>query len=1031
MHKFVDGIIGFSLKNSVFIYFITALVTFFGIVSYINLPIEAFPDVTNTRVRVITQWPGRSAEEVEKFITIPVEKEMNTIPKIAELRSISLFGLSVVTAIFEDDVDDFTAQQYAAARLLNIPFPDGADYEIEPPSGATGEIFRYTLQSEVYDIRELTAIQQWLVERHLLSVPGIADIVSFGGEEKIFEIRVDPNLLFKYNLTPLDVYEAVAASNVNVGGDIIEKGDQAYVVRGIGLLDNLEDIENIVIDNLEGTPVLVRHVAEVLISGKPRLGQVGLDDIDDLVQGIVVMRRGENPSDVIDKLKLKIDDLNDRILPAGVSLVPFYDRTDLVNNTVRTVTFNLIEGVVLVSAIVFLFLMGWRTTLIVAVIIPLSLLFAFIMLRLQGLPANLISMGAIDFGIIVDGAVVIVESIFVALDKRRRELGMSRFNQLAKAGMIKKSTARTAQSVFFAKLILICALIPIFAFQKVEGKMFSPLAYTLGYALIGSLIFSLTLVPALANDLLRKNIRERSNIVTRLFKSGLYKAFCAIYSVKKWALIGTASMVVAGVFAFRTLGTEFLPHLNEGAIYARATLPNSISLARAVELTKEMKERVRTFPEVEYVLTQTGRPNDGTDPTGFFNIEFHIELKPERDWRRGVTTESLLEDIRSSMEIIPNMNLAFSQPIMDNVEEYVAGVKSALVIKIFGDNLEMLEQLADSTASIIADVPGIEDLNVFRNIGQPEMRISLDEERMAMHGIMVADAQAVIEMAIGGKTANYFYEDERVFDIRIRFMPEYRANEDHIGDILIPTLRGSKVALKEIADIGFYTGPTFIYREANTRHIAIGFSIRGRDLGSTIREAQTLVENNLDLPRNYLMEWAGEFENKERATKRLMQIVPISLLFIFFLLYVNFNNFSDTLIALSCIPFAFLGGLVSLLVTGTNFGISAGVGYIILFGVSILNGVILLEAAKHYTRQRMDLKTAIHKAVESRIRPLVMVALMGSAGLLPAAISTGMGSEIQKPLAIMIVGGLPVSMLLTLFILPLLFEAVYSRKKVR
>ena len=1028
MQKFVQNIVAFSLKNTFIVIFGVLLLLFGGIYSYIHTPIEAFPDVTNTRARIITQWPGRSAEEIEKFITLPISKEMNTIPNKAEVRSISLFGLSVVTVIFNDEIDDFYAQQYASNRMGNVNLPEGADFEIEPPSGATGEIFRYIIQSDL-PIKEVTSIQDWVVERELLSVPGVADVVSFGGEEKIFEIQINPTELVNYDLSPLDVYEAVEKSNINVGGDVIQRGDQAYVVRGVGLLDNVEDIENILIEVKGNTPILVKHVAKVEINAKPRLGQVGYQDEDDVVQGIVVMLRGENPSAVIDNLKTKIDDLNDRILPKNVKIVPIIDRTDLVNTTVHTVTKNLIEGVLLVSVIVFIFLYNWRTTFIVATVIPLSFLFAIIMLKIQGLPANLISMGALDFGLLLEGTLVIVEHVFVGLEKKAHLVGMKRFNKMSKLGTIRKSAGSVAGYIFFALLILIVALMPIFSFEKVEGKMFSPLAFTLGYALLGSLILSLTYVPAMCKLLLTKNIQERENFISRFFKNSIYKMFNWSFYHKKltFALFGLI-LVVCGV-RFHYYGSEFLPKLNEGAIYIRATLPSSINLNESVRLANEMKGILRDFDEVTFVLTQTGRPNDGTDPTGFFNIEFHTQLKPEKEWKRSVSKEELLEEMRIALEKYPGINFGFSQPIQDNVEEYVAGVKSSLVIKIFGDNLFDLEQYANQVAQSIKDVPGITDLNIFKNIGLPELRISLSDSKMAKYAVTTADAQAVIAMTIGGQAATTFYENERMFDVVLRFDKEYRDSAEKIGEILIPSLDGKQVPLKEIATIDYHTGPAFIYREGNSRYIGIGFSIEGRDLGSTIAEARAKVDKEVQLPAINKMEWAGEFESKERAAKQLILVVPVSLILILILLYFNFGNVKDTAIASLTLPFAFIGGFISLWVTGTTFGISAGIGFIILFGVSTIDGIVLIGVMKENLRKRMSLESAIRDGVKSRIRPVIMIALMGSMGLLPAALSNGMGSEIQKPLAIMIVGGLIIGMILAFTILPQVFYWAYKDKR--
>ena len=879
MKKFAQNIIAFSLNNSIIIFFLTGILIVTGIISLKNTPVEAYPDVTNTRARIITQWQGRSAEEIEKFVTLPIMKEMNTIPKKADVRSISLFGLSVVTVIFDDGVDDFYAQQYASSRMQGADLPDGARADIEAPYGATGEIFRYVIRSD-RPIKEITAIQDWVIERELVSVPGVADIVSFGGEEKIYEIKINPTKLVNYNLSPLDVYEAVANSNINVGGDVIERGSQAYVVRGVGLLEKIEDIENILIEVRNNVPILVKHVAEVNISAKPRLGQVGLQDEEDLVQGIVVMLRGENPGDVIPRLKEKIEELNKNILPKDVKIEPFIDRTELVNITVNTVAKNIIEGILLVSIIVFIFLYNWRTTVIVASVIPLSFLFAIIMLRIQNLPANLISMGAIDFGLLLEGTLVIVESVFVAMDKKAKEIGMPAFNKMSKSGIIKRSAGSMVSYIVFAQIILIVALIPIFSFKKVEGKMFSPLAFTLGYALLGSLILSITYVPAMCKVLLRKNIVEKENAISQFFKKSMYNLF--LWSNKKKKATIISFLVILGIctYGFMNYGTEFIPKLNEGALYVRASLPNSINLQESTRLAKEMKDKIISFEEVEFVLYQVGRPNDGTDATGFFNIEFHIQLHPEKQWSRKISKEKLTEELRNELQVYPGIVFGFSQPIQDNVEEYVAGVKSSLVIKIFGNNLFKLEEYAEQVADAIKDVPGIEDLNVYRNIGLPELRIQLHDHKMARYGVDVANAQAIVEMAIGGSAATTFYEEERMFDVTVRFAKEFRDDDEKIGNILIPTNSGAKIPLREISTISYITGPTFIYREGSSRYIAVGFSVAGRDLGSTIKEAKEVVAEKVSIPKENKVVLAGEFESKDRATAQLAVIVPVDLFLI-------------------------------------------------------------------------------------------------------------------------------------------------------
>ena len=1028
MKKFVQQIVTFSLKNTTFILFATLALLFIGIYALKHTAIEAFPDVTNTRARIITQWPGRSAEEVEKQITLPISKVMNSIPRKSNVRSISLFGLSVVTVQFEDAVDDFYAQQYVSNKMGGVDLPEGAEIEIEPPSGATGEIYRYVIKSDL-PIKEVSAMQDWVIERELLSVPGVANVISFGGEEKIYEVRINPTELKNFGLTALEVYEAVSKSNINVGGDVIQQGDQAYVVRGVGLLDKIDDIGNITVKLVGSTPILVKNVAEVVVSNKPRLGQVGFNEQDDLVEGIVVMLRGQNPSEVIGNLKSKIKELNERILPGNVQIETIIDRTTLVDNTVKTVSKNIIEGVLLVSLIVFIFLYNWKSTFIVASVIPLSFLFAIIMLKIQGLPANLISMGSLDFGLLLEGTLVIVETVFVAMATMSHKVGPERFAKMSKMGIIKKSAGSVASYIFFALLILIVALLPIFSFQKVEGKMFSPLAFTLGYALLGSLILSLTYVPAMCKLMFNKGMEEKENIVTRFFNRSIYGLYSNALRFKYWTMGLFLGLLSLCIIKFMNYGSEFLPQLNEGAIYIRATLPNSVNLEESTKLTKEMKNMMLdSCQEIDFILTQTGRPNDGTDPTGFFNIEFNVQLKPEGDWSRKVSKEDIIQQLRKQLGQYPGITFGFSQPIQDNVEEYVAGVKSSLVIKIFGDDLYQLEDYAYQVSESIAKVRGITDINLYKNIGLPELRIQLHDSKMAKYGVFTADVQAVIAMTIGGQSATKFYEKERQFDVVLRFSEEYRNTAEKIGSILIPTSNGERIPLREIASIGYVTGPAFIYREGNSRYIGVGFSIAGRDLGSTITEAKEVVAKEVKLPKENQMEWAGEFESKERATKQLMTVIPISLVLILILLYSNFGNMKDTAIAAITIPFAFIGGFLSLWITGTVFGISAGIGLIILFGVNTINGIILIAVMKEYLRKKTLLE-AIDQGVRSRIRSIVMIALMGSMGLLPAALSSGMGAEIQKPLAIMIVGGLLICLILSFTVLPVIFYFSYRKKE--
>ncbi len=1026
MNKLIKSIIYFSLRHRAMVFFMTGILAVWGVWSYLNTPIETFPDVTNTQIIIIAQWPGHSAEEMEKLVTIPMETVLNSVQKKSNLRTTSSFGLSYVRIIFDDDVDDSFARQQVMSRIINVELPDGVKPEIEPPYGPTGEIFRYTLKSRTKSLHELTAIQDWVLDRQFKAIPGVADVNSFGGEEKTYEVSVNPALLQKYGLTSLDVYNAINRSNINVGGDVINKNDQAFVVRGIGLINNIGEIENIIIKNVNNVPILAKNVAEIKESGLPRLGQVGRDKKDDVIEGIVVMRKGENPADVLQRIRDKVTDLNNNVLPKDVKISTFYDRTTLIDFCTETVIHNLIEGIVLVTVIVFLFMADWRTTLTVAIIIPLALLFAFICLRLKGMSANLLSMGAVDFGIIIDGAVVMVEGIFVALDHKAHEVGMERFNKLAKLGLFKNVGAEMGKAIFFSKLIILTCLVPIFAFQKVEGKMFSPLAYTLGFALLGALLFTLTLVPALSSILLRKNVKEKHNPVVIFFEKGVRRMFNFTYRNQKLSLIVSVVFMTLTFISAKFLGTEFLPQLNEGALWVTAQLPMSTSLESSVNVTNKMRDILMSFPEVKQTLSQVGRTNDGTDPKGFFNVQIQVDLLPKKQWKRHITQEELIAQMDKKLSQFPGIIYNYSQPIIDNVAEAVAGVPASMAVKIFGPDFTVLDHKADAVLGVLKHIQGVEDLGVLRNLGQPEFRIELDQKKMARYGVATADANSVIEMAIGGKAASQLYEGERRFDIRIRYQKPFRDTQDKIENLMVPTLNGSKISIKEIATIKEVTGPAFIFRDNNSRYIAVKFSVRGRDLGSTIAEAQQKVGKAVKLEQGYSFTWNGEFENQIRASNTLAHVVPACLVVIFLILFVTFGNAKDAILVILNVPFALIGGILALHITRTNFSISAGIGFIALFGVCIQNGVILISVFRKNLDEGMHLAEAILNGVVSRVRPVVMTALMAAIGLMPAAISTGIGSETQKPLAIVVIGGLVTSTILTLLILPIIYTMVYN-----
>ena len=1043
MNKVLKKVIGFSLKNKYFILFTTLALIIIGIITFKNMPIEAFPDVTNTEISIITQWQGRSAEEVEKFITIPIEIALNPVQDKISLRSTSIFGLSYVKLIFEDGIKDPQARQQVMNLLQNATLPNDVQPSVQPPTGPTGEIYRYTLRSNVRDVRELKTMQDWIIDRKLRAVPGVGDIVAFGGKTKTYEIKVNPQKLTSLGITPLDVYTAVQKTNINIGGDVIIQNNQAYVVRGIGLLNDINEIKNIIITNDNGVPVLVKDVADVEISNVPRLGWVArtdglidstgkrtVKDENDVVEAIVLMRKGENPTKVIEAVKAQIKKLNNDVLPTDTKIVPYYDRTDLISFATHTVLHNLLEGLIFVTIIVSLFMFNWRTTLIVSIIIPISLLFAFICLSLIGMSANLLSLGAIDFGIIIDGAVVMVEGIFVILDHKAREVGMERFNKLTKLGLIKTEGAKLGKAIFFAKLIIITGLLPIFAFQKVEGKMFSPLAYTLGFALLGSLLATLTLVPVLISVLLKKNVREKHNPIVHRLTSLMLGGFTQSFKNRKLIIPLAFAIMVAGIYSFKFLGSEFLPELDEGSIYIRIQTPYSISLEKSVEIATQAREIISSFPQVKYCVSQTGRPDDGTDVAGFYNNEFSVMLYPEGDWNPKISKDELISEMNKKLSVIPGIDLNFSQPISDNVEEAVSGVKGSICVKIYGDSLNYMEDNMNRVFKILQGVRGISDLGVIYNIGQPELDINLDQQKMALYGVSTADASSVVAMAIGGLTASTLYEGVRTFEIRIRLPEEFRKTPDDIGNLLVPTQTGAKVPVKEIADISQRTGPCLIFRDDNERYSAVKFSIRDRDMGSTIKEAQDKVNAAVKLKRGYSLAWQGDFENQQRATKRLAQVVPISLLLIFLLLFTMFGNLKDAGLVFLNVPFAIVGGIAALLITGTNFSISAGIGFIALFGICILEGVLLITVFKQNIDkihgQSSSLYNAIKMGVNTMIRPVMMTALMAAIGLLPAAMSHGIGSESSRPLARVVIGGILCAMIFSLWVFPLIFAWSYK-----
>ncbi|MGC8654753.1 MAG: efflux RND transporter permease subunit [Candidatus Kryptoniota bacterium] len=1011
----LNKIIEFSLKEKLLVYFGVILATGLGIYAYTQLPIEAYPDLTNTTVQIISQWPGRSAEEVEKFITIPVETEMNAIPHLTDLRSISLFGLSVVTLTFDDNTTDFYARSKVVEKLQNISLPDGVNPQLSPQSGPTGEIYRYILVGNGVTTMQLKTIEDWILERQFKTVPGVADVVSFGGPTKQYEVDVDPEKLSYYGLSLQQIVQSLGQNNANAGGSLIEQGEQGYVLRGIGLLRTVNDIKDVIVGYNKGTPVTVDQVAKVKIGHAVRLGKVGYQNDDDVVEGIVLMRRGENASKVIKAVEQKVKELNNGILPRNVKIVPYYDRAHLVKVTTHTVLHNLVEGMILVMIVLFVFLGNIRSALIAAVVVPLSLLIAFILMYLKGMSANLLSLGAVDFGVIIDGAVIMVEAITASIAAK------GAIDVEVRKGIIKQTSIEVSKPIFFSAIIIVSALIPIFTFQQIEGKMFSPLAFTLGFALLGALALSLTLVPALSDDLLKGKVTEKSLIVEFLHRNYLKSLNFALKHDKK-VLIGSFIVLAVSIYSARFLGSEFLPHLNEGDLWVRATMPMSISPTEADSTTARIRRVLMSFKEVQTVVSQLGRPDDGTDATGFFNAEFFIGLKPIDEWINHKDRLSLINDMYKRLSRLPGIDFNFSQPIADNVEEAVTGVKGELAVKIFGKDLGILEEKAQEVSNIIRTVPGITDVGIFREIGQPTIEIAVDRTKAARYGINVSDIQELIESSIEGTTATQLYEGEEHFDVVVRLEKEYRNSIDKIGSMLVTTPSGMKIPLSEITTISYKPGAAFIYREHNSRFIAVKFSVRGRDLGGAVREAQAKVKKFIQLPEGYYTIWGGEFENEQRALSRLAIVVPLSLLIISLLLYSAFDSWGYALIILSSIPFVIIGGVFGLLIAHLHFSVAAGIGFVALFGVSVQDGVVLLSYAKAHRTDYPDKVELIKAAASRRLRPIIMVALLAILGLTPAALSTGIGSETQKPLAIVIVSGLLVAVALNLIVRPVLFK---------
>jgi cobalt-zinc-cadmium resistance protein CzcA len=1027
----IKYLVEFALRQRFFILILGMLLLVWGIISFHKLPVEAYPDVADKYAWIITQWPGRAAEELEQQVTIPIEIQMNGVAHRTHLRSLSLAGLSFVTLIFDDNSNNLMNRQQVLEKLSLVNLPPNVNPQIGPDFSPAGQLYFYTLASTnpEYDVTELKALQDWVVYKHLMSVQDIAQVSIFGGATREYQVQVDPNKLVAFGLSIGQVEQALAANNVNAGGSFIEKGRQAFNIRAIGLMKGVDDIGTTVITVKNGTPVRVRDVAVVVEGPKIRLGKLGkaichdgglVTDYDDVVEGIVQMRKDADPDSTLDALHEKVQELNGRILPPGVKIIPHIDRSDLVRYTTHTVLHNLSEGILLVVFVLFAFLGNVRSAFIVALTIPFSLLFAAIFLDLSHIPANLLSLGALDFGMVVDGSVVMIENILRHLESRRNG---DRGHSIVET--IRLAAHEVQRPVFYAIFIIITAYLPIFTLQRVEGRLFRPMAWTVGFALLGALFFSILLAPVLASFLFRKQASEWQNPVLK-FVTQIYCRQLAWCIQHRWATVGGSAMILAATLHLAmsgVIGSEFLPHLDEGAIWARGTLAPSTGPSEGERIMDQARRAFASFPEVTQVVSQTGRSDDGTDATGFFNTEYFVDLKPHDQWRAEFhkNKDELIAAMDREVSKIPGVIWGFSQPIADNMEEAVSGVKGELAVKLIGDDLKTLEEKGDEVVDVMRKIPGIADLGIFRVVGQPNVNLVVDRARADRFGINVSDVQDAIETAAGGKPVSQILQGERRFDLVVRYQEPYRRTVEDITNIRILAPSGERVSLGQLCNVKVVDGASIVYREANSRYIAIKYSVRGRDLGSTVEQAISAVNRTVKLPQGYRLDWAGEYESQKRANARLALIVPITILLIFVILYFAFDSFKWAFLILLNLTMAPIGGLLALLLSGTHFSVSTGIGFLALFGVSVQIGLIMVQYINQLrARGHAILQAAIDGAAR-RLRPIMMTMLVATLGLLPAALSHDIGSDSQRPFAIVIVGGLITDLLISLLLLPTLY----------
>jgi cobalt-zinc-cadmium resistance protein CzcA len=1015
----IHRIVAASLRQRFLVGLFALLIVSVGAWSFSRLPVDAYPDLSPPMVEIVAQWPGHAAEEVERLITVPTEIAMNGVPKMRIIRSISLYGLSDVRMTFEDGTDNYFARQQVFERLPDLELPGGVTPSVSPLFSPSGLVYRYVVESPDRSAMDLKIINDWVIAREYKAVPGVADDSPLGGETLEYHVLLDPARLAGAGLGVADVVNALAANNSNAGGGFYSEGGQFYYIRGLGRVVTTDDIGNIVLANRHGVPVLVKDVGRVEVGHAPRLGQFGFMDHNDAVEGVILLRKGEQAQTVLRRVEARTAELNDSILPKDVHIRPFYDRSDLVELTTHTVEANLLRGIVLVVFVLILFLYDARSGLIVAATIPVSLFFAFICLDLKHIPANLLSIGAIDFGILVDGAVVMVENI-------HRQLGLRHGTEYRLADVISEAAAEVDRPIFYAVAVIVAGFLPIYVLRGPSGKLFSPMADTTIFALIGSLILTLTVVPVLCSWVLRNGVRERRNPAFEWIKSRYQRTLDWCLARPRFTVASSVALFALSLLLFTRVGAEFMPHLDEGAIWVRATMPYTISFDESAKIVPEIRTILRSFPEVTIVADEHGRPDDGTDPTGFFNAEFYVGLRPYKEWRGPYRRkEELIAAINRRLAAFPGIIFNFTQPAEDAVDEAETGLKSSLDVKVFGPDLGTLQAKGLEVKHLLEGVRGITDVTLVQELGQPSLTVDIDRARIARYGLNVDDINGLLQAAVGGVAATQVVQGERLFDLVVRLEPRFRQSPEQIGGILVPTPGGQQVPLRELATIRIASGASFIYRQDNARFIGIQYSVAGRDLAGAVQEAKAVIASRVRLPSGYRVVWGGEYQDYTAARTQLQVVLPLTLFLIFLILFALYSNFKFPVITVAgVILSAPVGGILALALTGTPFSVSSGIGFLALFGVSVQTAVVYISYANELRRGGADIASATREAAVLRLRPIMMTALVAALGLLPAALSTGVGSDSQRPFALVIVGGLFSRLLISVLLMPVLYGMV-------